>query len=93
MAAEDRDNDPLTYGISGPNAYFFKVTPATGEVRLDSLLDYEVKGGGRGRSGRGWETREPWEPVLGAGACLVRAHRAPLSSHCRRSPGSQSSSL
>ncbi|XP_045681184.1 cadherin-related family member 2 isoform X1 [Phyllostomus hastatus] len=42
MAAEDKDNDPLTYGISGPNAYFFKVTPDTGEVRLDSPLDYET---------------------------------------------------
>lgn len=46
MAAEDRDGDPLTYGISGSNAYFFKVTPATGEVKLDSSLDYEVKGSG-----------------------------------------------
>ncbi|XP_006763777.1 PREDICTED: cadherin-related family member 2 [Myotis davidii] len=42
MVAEDRDGDPLTYGISGSNAYFFKVTPATGEVRLASSLDYET---------------------------------------------------
>ncbi|XP_076993836.1 cadherin-related family member 2 isoform X2 [Tamandua tetradactyla] len=42
MVAQDRDGDSLTYGISGPNAYFFAVTAATGEVRLASLLDYET---------------------------------------------------
>ncbi|XP_005865571.1 PREDICTED: cadherin-related family member 2 [Myotis brandtii] len=42
MAAEDGDGDPLTYGISGSYAYFFKVTPATGEVKLASALDYET---------------------------------------------------
>ncbi|XP_037679036.1 cadherin-related family member 2 isoform X2 [Choloepus didactylus] len=43
MVAQDRDNDPLTYGISGSNSYFFTVTQATGEVKLASPLDYEVQ--------------------------------------------------
>ncbi|XP_040301852.1 cadherin-related family member 2 isoform X1 [Herpailurus yagouaroundi] len=43
LVAQDRDQDPLTYGISGQFAYFFSVTPATGEVKLASPLDYEVK--------------------------------------------------
>nr|XP_018883422.2 cadherin-related family member 2 [Gorilla gorilla gorilla] len=42
LVAEDQDNDPLTYGMSGPNAYFFAVTPKTGEVKLASALDYET---------------------------------------------------
>ncbi|XP_005558657.3 cadherin-related family member 2 isoform X2 [Macaca fascicularis] len=42
LVAEDPDNDPLTYGMSGPNAYFFTVTPNTGEVKLASALDYET---------------------------------------------------
>lgn len=49
MAAEDPDQDPLTYGISGYYAYFFNVTPATGEVKLANTLDYEVKDRGLGR--------------------------------------------
>ena len=54
--AQDQDQDSLTYGISGQYAYFFTVTPATGEVKLASPLDYEVKGGSLGRpceGGRG----------------------------------------
>ncbi|GAB5567105.1 cadherin-related family member 2 isoform X1 [Prionailurus iriomotensis] len=42
LVAQDRDQDPLTYGISGQFAYFFNVTPATGEVKLASPLDYET---------------------------------------------------
>ncbi|XP_019511096.1 PREDICTED: cadherin-related family member 2 [Hipposideros armiger] len=42
MVAKDLDQDPLTYGISGSFAYFFNVTPATGEVKLASALDYET---------------------------------------------------
>ena len=83
MVAEDPDQDPLTYGISGPNAYFFKVTSATGEVKLASLLDYEVKGSGPGRPGRGMGRRGGpgnqcsggW--ALGLRPALVRAHWAP----------------
>ncbi|XP_054572964.1 cadherin-related family member 2 [Eptesicus fuscus] len=42
LAAKDLDGDPLTYGISGPNSFFFTVTPSTGEVKLASPLDYET---------------------------------------------------
>nr|XP_019611622.1 PREDICTED: cadherin-related family member 2 [Rhinolophus sinicus]XP_019611623.1 PREDICTED: cadherin-related family member 2 [Rhinolophus sinicus]XP_019611624.1 PREDICTED: cadherin-related family member 2 [Rhinolophus sinicus] len=42
LAAEDLDHDPLTYGISGTYAYFFSVTPETGEVKLAYTLDYET---------------------------------------------------
>ncbi|XP_058402380.1 cadherin-related family member 2 isoform X2 [Diceros bicornis minor] len=43
LAAQDLDQDALTYGISGSNAYFFTVTAATGEVKLASPLDYETQ--------------------------------------------------
>ncbi|XP_051050205.1 cadherin-related family member 2 [Phodopus roborovskii] len=42
LVATDKDNDKLTYEISGPNAYFFSVNPATGEVKLVSPLDFET---------------------------------------------------
>ncbi|XP_077751579.1 cadherin-related family member 2 isoform X2 [Canis aureus] len=42
LVAQDQDQDSLTYGISGQYAYFFTVTPATGEVKLASPLDYET---------------------------------------------------
>nr|XP_020139865.1 cadherin-related family member 2-like isoform X2 [Microcebus murinus] len=42
LVAEDQDNDPLTYGISGSNAHFFNVTANTGQVRLASPLDFET---------------------------------------------------
>ncbi|XP_076429495.1 cadherin-related family member 2 [Peromyscus maniculatus bairdii] len=42
LVATDSDNDHLTYGITGSDAYFFSVTPDTGEVKLDSPLDYET---------------------------------------------------
>lgn len=42
MVAEDPDKDRLTYGITGPKAYFFNVSTITGEVRLASPLDYET---------------------------------------------------
>eukprot|EP00069_Balaena_mysticetus_P013823 bmy_08397T0 len=41
LVAQDQDNDPLTYGISGSYDYF-NVTPNTGEVKLAKLLDYET---------------------------------------------------
>lgn len=60
-----RENDELEYGISGSPClpHFFSVTSNTGEVKLASLLDYEVKkenslgrpsegqGGGQGPGG------------------------------------------
>ncbi|XP_067588861.1 cadherin-related family member 2 [Pseudorca crassidens] len=42
LIAQDQENDPLTYRISGSYAYFFNVTPNTGEVKLANLLDYET---------------------------------------------------
>ncbi|XP_023572360.1 cadherin-related family member 2 isoform X2 [Octodon degus] len=42
LVAEDPDKDPLTYGISGPYAYFFSVNKDTGEVKLASPLDFET---------------------------------------------------
>ncbi|OBS65461.1 hypothetical protein A6R68_05980 [Neotoma lepida] len=42
LVATDSDNDALTYEISGSYAYFFSVTPDTGEVKLASPLDYET---------------------------------------------------
>ncbi|XP_006884444.1 PREDICTED: cadherin-related family member 2 [Elephantulus edwardii] len=43
IIAEDPDGDTLSYGIDGPEAYFFKVNSASGEVRLASSLDYETR--------------------------------------------------
>ncbi|XP_007951169.1 cadherin-related family member 2 [Orycteropus afer afer] len=43
LVAQDRDGDPLTYGISGSEAYYFNVTVDTGQVRLASPLDYETR--------------------------------------------------
>ncbi|XP_004737588.1 cadherin-related family member 2 [Mustela putorius furo] len=42
LVAQDQDNDTLTYGISGPDASVFSVTPTTGEVKLANPLDYET---------------------------------------------------
>ncbi|XP_059948430.1 cadherin-related family member 2 [Mesoplodon densirostris] len=42
LIAQDQENDPLTYEISGSYAYFFSVTRNTGEVKLAKLLDYET---------------------------------------------------
>ncbi|XP_069332256.1 cadherin-related family member 2 isoform X1 [Eulemur rufifrons] len=42
LVAEDQDNDPLTYGISGVYASFFTVTTNTGQVRLLRPLDFET---------------------------------------------------
>nr|XP_012617739.2 cadherin-related family member 2-like isoform X1 [Microcebus murinus] len=86
LVAEDQDNDPLTYGISGSNAHFFNVTANTGQVRLASPLDFEVKG----RDGEpAWEWgRGPW-PVLPPAGC----HLGPLlSARCRHSTHSASPS-
>lgn len=52
LVATDSDNDNLTYGITGSDAYFFSITPDTGEVKLASPLDYEVKSGGVGKAWR-----------------------------------------
>lgn len=75
LIAKDQDQDPLTYGISGSYAYFFTVIATTGEVKLASPLDYEVKDSSlrkprNGDRGHG----EPWEPASGVvGGCPVCA--------------------
>jgi hypothetical protein len=42
IQAEDRDGDPLSYSISGPNAGFFTVDETTGTVTINTGLDREV---------------------------------------------------
>lgn len=67
LVATDPDGDQLTYGISGLHANYFSVTSNTGEVKLVSSLDFEVKDGGaekawREETGRGWPLEsEFWE--------------------------------
>lgn len=61
LVATDRDGDQLTYGISGLNAYYFSVNSNTGEVKLISSLDAEVKDGGVGNAwGEGTARGGPW---------------------------------
>ncbi|KFP09853.1 Cadherin-related family member 2, partial [Egretta garzetta] len=43
LAAIDIDGDPLTYRISGPDAFYFSVDPKTGNVTLRSSLDRELQ--------------------------------------------------
>ncbi|XP_043113666.1 cadherin-related family member 2 [Puntigrus tetrazona] len=43
IKATDPDDDPLTYGITGTDSSHFEVDKATGEVRIKSMLDREVK--------------------------------------------------
>lgn len=62
LVATDRDNDRLTYGISGINANYFSVVSDTGEVKLVSSLDYEVKDGAVGKAWRGARQARPLEP-------------------------------
>lgn len=66
LVANDSDKDPLTYGISGSHAYFFSVNSSTGEVKLASPLDFEVKSGGVGKVWRGSGQGCPRARVLGA---------------------------
>ncbi|NWX95336.1 CDHR2 protein, partial [Nothoprocta ornata] len=42
LQAFDVDGDPLTYGISGPESFYFNVEEDTGRVFLKNLLDREV---------------------------------------------------
>ncbi|XP_053575237.1 cadherin-related family member 2 [Bombina bombina] len=43
ITANDPENDTLTYGIEGDDAFHFKVNPNTGELQLAFPLDYELK--------------------------------------------------
>lgn len=78
MAAKDLDGDPLTYGISGPNSFFFTVTPSTGEVKLASPLDYEVKAVWKAREGAGRQGG-PRSQCPGGGALAVLSPRVGLT--------------
>lgn len=72
LVATDRDDDPLTYGISGPYAYFFSVNSSTGEVKLASPLDFEVKSGGVGKA---------WREGVGRAILRARVLGAQLGFH------------
>ncbi|KFP54153.1 Cadherin-related family member 2, partial [Cathartes aura] len=43
LTAIDIDGDPLTYSISGPEAFYFSVDPQTGNVTLRYSLDRELQ--------------------------------------------------
>lgn len=43
LTAIDIDGDPLTYRISGPDAFYFSVDAKTGNVTLRNSLDREVR--------------------------------------------------
>lgn len=43
LVAIDLDGDPLTYSISGQDAFYFTVNPQTGNVTLRNTLDREVR--------------------------------------------------
>ena len=43
IAATDRDNDSLTYTLSGPDAASFHLDRTTGQLRTLAALDYETK--------------------------------------------------
>ncbi|NXX38771.1 CDHR2 protein, partial [Tricholaema leucomelas] len=43
LVASDIDEDPLTYSISGTDAFYFSVDPTTGNVTLRNSLDRELQ--------------------------------------------------
>ncbi|KAM6299559.1 cadherin-related family member 2 [Aegotheles albertisi] len=43
LTAIDIDGDPLTYSISGPDAFYFSVDPQSGNVTLRNSLDRELQ--------------------------------------------------
>jgi hypothetical protein len=92
LVAEDLDDDPLTYGISGSYRYFFSVTPDTGQVKLAYPLDYEVDGNSVGRAQRGEREGDagpgPQPAVLPRGARLTQV--LPFCRHSTSSPSPSS---
>ena len=44
IAADDADNDRLTYSISGADAAFFEVVAASGQLRTKEALNHESRG-------------------------------------------------
>ena len=45
LAAGDLDGDTLAYTLSGADAQFFDLQPATGQLRVKAPLDYETRSG------------------------------------------------
>ena len=43
VAAGDLDGDTLAYTLGGADAQFFDLQPATGQLRVKALLDYETR--------------------------------------------------
>ncbi|RKU22912.1 hypothetical protein C6500_02855 [Candidatus Poribacteria bacterium] len=43
VVATDEDDDPLTYGLEGPDAGAFGVVGTTGQLQTRALLDYETR--------------------------------------------------
>ena len=43
VEATDPDEDVLTYSLSGPDALFFTIATATGQLQIETALDYETR--------------------------------------------------
>ena len=43
VAAQDPENDPLTYSLSGPDAASFSIVAGSGQLRVKEPLDFESK--------------------------------------------------
>ena len=43
ISATDANNDTLTYSLSGTNADAFNIEPATGQLKISAVLDFETK--------------------------------------------------
>ncbi|MYB17222.1 MAG: hypothetical protein F4X41_09390 [Chloroflexi bacterium] len=43
VAADDPENDPLTYSLSGPDAASFSIVAGSGQLRVKEALDFESK--------------------------------------------------
>ena len=43
VAAEDEENDPLTYSLTGTDAAAFNINPSSGQIRTKDAIDYEAK--------------------------------------------------
>ena len=43
VAAQDPENDPLTYSLSGPDAASFSIVAGSGQLRVKEALDFESK--------------------------------------------------
>ena len=43
ISATDANNDTLMYSLSGPDADAFNIEPATGQLKISAVLDFETK--------------------------------------------------